>query len=133
MSTRSFDPTVHLPRQDIAFSPSPALLHARIRQSKTNPFRVQCVIQVDRTGNAMCPVAALVGYLHAHQRRSGPLFVLSDESFLIRAHIQAVLWDTLPFARPEMIGTQFQDRRGGDHFVLLRCARRHYPSARQVV
>ena len=80
----------------------------------------------------MCPVAALVGYLHAHQRRSGPLFVLSDESFLIRAHIQAVLRDTLPFARPEMIGTQFQDRRGG-HFVLLRCARRHYPSARQVV
>ena len=98
----------------LAFSP---LLHVRIKQSKTDPFRQGCVIRVASTGNAFCPVAAVVAYIQAHPWRSGPLFVLSDGSFLTRAHIQVVLRDNFPFARPETIGTH-SFRIGGGATVL---------------
>ena len=100
-----FDHTVHLSRQDIAFSTSPALVHIRIKQSKTDPFREGCIIRVARTGNAICPFDALLAYLRADRRHSGPLFALSDGSFLTRAHIHEVLRLTFPFARPGPIGT----------------------------
>ena len=100
-----FDPTVHLSRQDVSFAASRSILHVRIKQSKTDPFRQGCIVRVASTGNALCPLTALALYLQASRQRRGPLFQLGDGSFLTRAHIQGILRQTFPLIIPGSINT----------------------------
>ena len=76
-----------------------------IKTSKTDPFRVGCTIRVASAGNDLCPVRAMHTFLQARPARHGPIFILSDGSFLTRAHIQTVLVRTFPFAVPGSMGT----------------------------
>ena len=63
----SFDKAVHLTFEDIAVDnlKDPTMVRARLKSSKTDPFRKGVDIVVGRTGDRICPVAAMLGYLRA--------------------------------------------------------------------
>ena len=75
------------------------MLHVRIKTPKTDPFRVGCTIRVamSSSGHARFPAGA--------PTTSWSIIMLSDGSFLTRAHIQANLTRTFPFAVPGSLGT----------------------------
>ena len=104
-SSLSFDPSLHLSASDIRFSHSPSLLHVHIKQSKTDPFRQGCTIRVARTGGPFCPFQAMVTFLQVRPSQHGPLFILSNGSFLTRADIQRVLAATFPDSSPGSLGS----------------------------
>ena len=104
-SPTSFDPSLHLSINDIAFSTNPDLLHVRIKQSKTDGFRRGCIVRVARTNNYFCPFDAIVSFLRVHPRCPGPLFTLGDGSFLTRADIQSILRLSFPLVDPAVIGS----------------------------
>ena len=52
----------------------PTYLQVNIKQSKTDPFRLGIKIIVGRTGNELCPVAAILSYMALRGPGSGPLF-----------------------------------------------------------
>ena len=83
----SYDPTVHLSLGDIAVDDQcrPSLVRLTIKQSKTDPFRKGVGIFVGRTESDICPVAALLDYIHDSQGSApGPLFTFSDGRVLSR-------------------------------------------------
>lgn len=100
-----FDPSLHLSLADVHFSSHPTILHIRIKQSKTDPFRQGCVLRAPRIDHFLCPVLAMRLYLLLRPTGSGPLFVLQDGSFLTRAHVSRILTNTFPFASPGSIST----------------------------
>ena len=75
-----FDPALHLSLADVQVDNwrSPEWVKVRIKQSKTDPFRLGATICLGRTGEDLCPVAAIVGYLVEGRLRPGPLFVFAD-------------------------------------------------------
>ena len=52
----------------------------KLRQSKTDVFGVGVTIHLGRTGDTVCPVAALLAYLAIRPSTPGPLFLLKSES-----------------------------------------------------
>ena len=71
-----FDPTQHLTYADIAADSvsKPTYLQINIKQSKTDPFRLGVKVIGGRTGNKLCPVAAVLSYMALRVLGSGPLF-----------------------------------------------------------
>ena len=104
-SATFYNPSVHLGLQDISFSTRPDLIHVRIKTSKTDPFSVGHTIRVARTRNYFCPFDVLMAFLLVRPRRPGPLFMLSDGSFLTRIDIHSLLRQTFPLVDPVTIGT----------------------------
>ena len=89
-SQATYDPTIHLSMQDVAVDnrSSPSLVRILIKQSKTDPFRQGVYIYLGRTGNAICPVQALLSYLALRGDIPGPLFIfqtgrMSPVKFLV--------------------------------------------------
>ena len=70
---------------------SPSLLCIRLKQSKTDPFRVGVSLFLGRTGRDLCPVTAVLAYLAIHPTSQGPLFVFWDGSYLTRDKLVALL------------------------------------------
>ena len=64
--------------------PFPHLLRLLIKVSKSDPFRDTCTVVVGRNDSALCPVEALLKYLHFRGGRPGPLFIFPDGSPLTR-------------------------------------------------
>ena len=58
-----------------------------IKQSKTDPFRRGIDLFMGRTGNDLCPVAALLAYLTDRGAKKGPLFMFEDGRFLTRQRL----------------------------------------------
>ncbi len=60
----SFDMVVHRTFENIAVDnlKDPTMVTARLKSSKTDPFRKGVDIVVGRTGDGICPVAAMLGY-----------------------------------------------------------------------
>ena len=54
---------------------NPSMLRILLQRDKTDPFGKGVVICVGRTNAAMCPVAALLGYLAVRPAGEGPLFI----------------------------------------------------------
>ena len=77
---RSFDPSVHLTRDDIAVDDthSPSIIRVSIKQSKTDPFR--------RGVNL-----SMLNYLAVRGSSHGPLFMFRDGRFLTRERLVAAL------------------------------------------
>ncbi|CAB4014711.1 uncharacterized protein LOC110254160 [Paramuricea clavata] len=75
-----FNSDSHLMPEDVVFSndlqPSTAM-SIRIKESKTDPFRVGHTISIGGTHTPLCPVLAMKEYLARRQPKSGPLFVNS--------------------------------------------------------
>lgn len=85
----SFDPAVHLAREDVAVDSltNPTWLSVTIKSSKTDPFRAGVTLYLGRTGNILCPVVAMLAYLAVRPTREGPLFLFKDGRPLTRARL----------------------------------------------
>ena len=58
-----------------------------VKASKTDPFRLGVEIFVGKTGNALCPVSAVLAYMAIRGPGPGPLFRFVNGSPLTRAHL----------------------------------------------
>ncbi len=56
------------------------ILRVNIRVSKTDPFMTGAVVIISAIGGQLCPFRAMVTYLHARGRPSGPLFMFRNGS-----------------------------------------------------
>lgn len=85
-SESAFDPGVHLTFGDLALDnqSNPTILRVRVKRSKTDPFRRGIDVCVGRTGNALCPVAAMLAYLAVRGAGAGALFRFVDGRVLTR-------------------------------------------------
>ena len=77
---------------------NPQVLIVRLRHSKTDPFGAGVNLYLGRTGNTLCPVAAVLGYLAICPSTPGPLFHLQDGTPLSRTHLVTHIRDALSCA-----------------------------------
>ena len=75
-SLREYDKEGHLSEGDVAIDSrsNPSVVRMHIKASKTDPFRQGVFIYLGKTGNDICPVAAVTAYLAARGRAPGPFF-----------------------------------------------------------
>ena len=71
-------------------------MYVFIRASKTDPFRSGCTIRIAAVQADVCPVRLMRQYLRHHPSRSGPLFVLGLNRYLIHQDIVNLLHRCLP-------------------------------------
>ena len=92
-SAEGYDPEVHLNLADLAVDShsDPSMIQLRIKQSKTDPFRQGVEVFLGRTGTAICPVTALVGYIAVRNPLPGPLFILTSGAPLTRPYLVSSL------------------------------------------
>lgn len=96
-SPTAFDPSTHLTMQDIAIDKrdSPSLVQIHLKVSKTDQERKGVSIFIGKTGDDICPVAALTAYLATQNRSEGPLFQFKDRTPLTKdkfiQHVRAAL------------------------------------------
>ena len=70
----SFDANFHLSPADISFNSNASIMYVNIKASKTDPFRIGCVIRLAAIpGHKLCPVAAMHAYLSHRSSRPGPI------------------------------------------------------------
>ena len=81
-----FDPKFHLIPQDLQVDSlvDPKSIKVFVKCSKTDPFRQGCFIYIGKNSLSLCPVKAIVRYLHLRGPAAGPLFVHRDGSPLTR-------------------------------------------------
>ena len=86
---KSYDPTCHLSFGDVAVDSQikPQVVRITVKQSKTDPFRKGIDIYIGRTGNDLCPVAALLSYLAERGSIKGPFFRFQDGRPLTRQRL----------------------------------------------
>ena len=86
-SLREYDPEVHLSLADLAVDShtNPTLIRVRIKQSKTDPFRLGADIFLGASSAPICPVQAIVNYIAVRSPGPGPLFCFESGSPLSRA------------------------------------------------
>ena len=96
-SATTYDESVHLCLKDIAVdnSKAPSILRVRIKQSKTDPFRMGMDLFVGKSHTDICPVAALLNYLLVRGKKPGPLFLFQDGKYLTRERLVIALRDVL--------------------------------------
>ena len=70
---------------------SPSLPCVKLKRSKTDPFSAGVAIFLGRTGNVLCPVAAVLAYLAVRPQAPSPLFVFKDGSYPTRERLVAHL------------------------------------------
>ena len=68
---------------------NPTVVTVHLRHSKADPFGAGVTIYLGRTGQAICPVSALLGYLARRGQQPGPLFLFQDGSCLSRQRLMA--------------------------------------------
>ena len=73
-----FDPVHHLCRQDLSLAADFSTCYLQIKTSKTDPFRRGCRIVLGATGDAVCPVLAILLYLSRRTQTVGPLFKFAN-------------------------------------------------------
>ena len=86
LSLTTFDPTTHLTPQDIAIDNrmDPSLIGIHLKVSKTDQERKGITIFIGKTGDAICPIAALTAYLAIRRQSTGPLFQFKDSTPLTK-------------------------------------------------
>ena len=62
-------------------------LAVHLRQSKTDLFGAGVTLHFGITGDVLCPVAAMLGYLALRPPSPGPLFIFSDGATLSRTRL----------------------------------------------
>ena len=78
---------VHLSLADVALDShtEPSMISLRIKQSKSDPFRIGVEVFLGKTGTDLCPVQALIRYLALRRPEAGPLFMTPSGAPLTRA------------------------------------------------
>ena len=86
-SSNAYDPEVHLSLADVALDShtAPSMVRLRIKQSKTDPFRVGVDVFLGATHTEICPVRALIQFLAVRSPDPGPLFLTHTGIPLTRA------------------------------------------------
>ena len=76
-SLSAFSPGM-LSREDVAVDShaNPSVMTVTLKHSKTDPFGAGVTIFLGKTGDILCPVSAMLGYLATATSTSGPLFEL---------------------------------------------------------
>ena len=102
-----FDPEQHLTMEDITLDnpADPQRVSVRLKQSKTDPFRLGVTIHLGKTNTLLCPVAALLSYLVVQGKQGGPLFQFRDGRALTRSRLVLELRKALSSARRIMRDT----------------------------
>ena len=87
MAATSYDEGAHLSFSDVAVDSvhDPKVLRVHLKASKTDPFRVGVNLFIGRTRNSLCPVTAVLCYMVARGRGSGPFFRFENGSPLTRS------------------------------------------------
>ena len=77
-SESAYDEGAHLNFHDISVDSftNPQVLQVAIKRSKTDPFHVGVTIYIGRTNCELCPVVAVLAYVHVV--KTGPLFRFAD-------------------------------------------------------
>lgn len=73
----------------------PQVLTVLLRHSKTDPFGAGVNLYLGRTGDVLCPVAAMLGYLAMRPATAGPLFLFEDGTPLSRGQLVSHLREAL--------------------------------------
>ena len=66
---------------------SPSHLVVSLKRSKNDPFAVGVKLHLGTTGDILCPVRAILGYLAIRPPIPGPLFLFSDGATLSRPRL----------------------------------------------
>ena len=74
---------------------NPQVLIITLRQSKTDPFGSGAKLYVGRSGDAICPVSAMLAYLAVRPHIPGPLFILQDGTPLSRVTLVSHLREAI--------------------------------------
>ena len=96
-TSSAFDPSSHLSLKDIAIDrrDDPSMVQIHLKVSKTDQERKGVSIFIGKTGDDLCPVAALTSYLAVRGSADGPLFQFKDRSPLTKDklvhHVRAAL------------------------------------------
>ena len=96
-SFRDYDPEAHLSDGDVALNKvsDPSVVRVHIKASKTDPFRKGVFVFLGKSGNDLCPVAAISAYLAVRGRSPGPFFRFHSGEPLSREllvkHVRAAL------------------------------------------
>ena len=85
-SRASYDPGAHLSQGDVAIDDpgKTTMVQIKIKASKIDPFRHGVMVYVGKTGNELCPMAAVTAYLAIRGTTSGPFFHFEDGTPLTR-------------------------------------------------
>lgn len=88
-SPTHYDPSIHLSFGDIWVDSkeNTSSISMHIKQSKTDQLRHGSTVTLARTGQNVCPVAALLAYLASRGGRPGPLFIFQNGKFLTPASL----------------------------------------------
>ena len=71
------------------------VLAVLLRRSKTDPIGAGVHLYLCRTGDILCPVTAMLGYLAIRPTSVGPLFLFEDGTPLSRPHLVTHMWEAL--------------------------------------
>ena len=84
---KSFDASIHLSWGDVAINDprNPRAIKVRLRRSKTDQFGNGVDVIVGRTGDDLCPVAAVAAFMARRGNAAGPFFRFPDGSPLTKA------------------------------------------------
>lgn len=87
-SHEAFTPHM-LSRADVSVDShsTPTHLAVHLRQSKTDQFGAGVTLQLGTTGDPLCPVTAMLGYLAIRPTTEGPLFIFRDGATLSRPRL----------------------------------------------
>ena len=96
-SAAAFNPAIHLTPADVAIDKreNPSLIQVQLKASKTDQLRRGVSIFIGKTGDNICPVAAISAYLAVRGADGGPFFrfptgePLTKENFT--KHVRAAL------------------------------------------
>ena len=97
LSPTAFHPSTHITIRDIVIDKrdNPSLIQIHLKVSKTDQERKGVSIFIGKTGDDICPVAALTAYLATQDRGDGPLFQFKDRTPLTKDrfihHVRAAL------------------------------------------
>ena len=73
----------------------PTMVSVHLRRSETDTFGEGVTIYLGWTGQSICPVVALLGYLALRGQQPGPLFLYGDGSPLSRQQLMRRIGEVL--------------------------------------
>ena len=96
-SPQQYDPAVHLCFGDVKVDDhnAPSSIEVTIKASKTDPFRQGVTVHIGSTGDELCPVVAVLGYMAMRGSSPGPLFRWEDGRYLTRVSFVEGVRDAL--------------------------------------
>ena len=97
-SSTQFDPLVDLMVRNVTIAKNMSIMSLRIKASKTDPFRVGCVVRIGRVDNDLCAVRLMHRYISIHPYPDGPLFVMNNTHFMTRNDVVEFIRRCFPSA-----------------------------------